>query len=60
MSGETPSPCIGICRIDPATGLCAGCARTLEEIAGWPYYSEEQKRALLELLISRRTPPRIF
>lgn len=30
-----PSPCIGICRIDDATGLCAGCARTGEEIAIW-------------------------
>jgi predicted Fe-S protein YdhL (DUF1289 family) len=29
------SPCTGICRLDPATGWCLGCARTGAEIAGW-------------------------
>ncbi|MGA1318970.1 MAG: DUF1289 domain-containing protein, partial [Rubrivivax sp.] len=28
-----PSPCINVCRIEPASGWCEGCARTLEEIA---------------------------
>ena len=31
----TPSPCIGICRIDESSGLCVGCARTSEEVATW-------------------------
>jgi predicted Fe-S protein YdhL (DUF1289 family) len=30
-----PSPCISICAIDPGTGYCVGCFRTLDEIAGW-------------------------
>jgi predicted Fe-S protein YdhL (DUF1289 family) len=30
-----PSPCIGVCRIDPGSGLCLGCARTGAEIAIW-------------------------
>jgi len=30
-----PSPCMGVCRIDEASGLCTGCARTVEEIAAW-------------------------
>lgn len=30
-----PSPCVGVCRIDPASGWCAGCWRTLDEIAAW-------------------------
>ena len=30
-----PSPCINVCRMDAASGLCEGCARTLAEIAGW-------------------------
>ncbi len=30
-----PSPCISICRIEPVTGLCEGCVRTLNEIATW-------------------------
>src|SRR5512135_131970 len=35
MSMLTPSPCIGICRIDESSGLCVGCARTSEEVATW-------------------------
>ena len=30
-----PSPCISVCVMDPASGLCAGCYRTLAEIADW-------------------------
>ena len=29
------SPCVGICRLDPETGWCLGCARTAEELAAW-------------------------
>jgi predicted Fe-S protein YdhL (DUF1289 family) len=29
------SPCTGLCRIDAASGLCLGCARSAEEIAFW-------------------------
>ena len=29
------SPCISICRTDPRTGYCYGCARTDEEKATW-------------------------
>ena len=32
---EVPSPCVQICIIEPEDGLCVGCARTLDEIAGW-------------------------
>jgi predicted Fe-S protein YdhL (DUF1289 family) len=32
---EVPSPCVAICRIDAASGLCEGCARTLDEISDW-------------------------
>lgn len=31
----TPSPCVGFCRIDDASRLCTGCARTAAEIAAW-------------------------
>ncbi len=30
-----PSPCVALCRIDPASDLCVGCGRTLDEIARW-------------------------
>ena len=29
------SPCISICRTDPVTGFCYGCARTEEEKKLW-------------------------
>ena len=43
--GEIPSPCIGICRISDASGLCQGCFRTRGEIAGWSSASDAAKRA---------------
>ena len=29
------SPCISICRTDPVTGFCYGCARTNDEKKKW-------------------------
>ena len=29
------SPCISICKTDPSTGYCYGCARTIEERKVW-------------------------
>ena len=29
------SPCISICKTDPLTGYCYGCARTIEERETW-------------------------
>jgi uncharacterized protein len=49
------SPCISVCTIDPASGLCVGCYRTLDEIAGWIEFSDEAKRALVAVLPARRS-----
>jgi predicted Fe-S protein YdhL (DUF1289 family) len=35
MSNKCISPCISICRTDPVTGYCYGCARTNEEKRLW-------------------------
>ena len=43
---DVPSPCINVCRMDPRTGLCEGCARTIEEIAQWSTASDATKRAV--------------
>jgi predicted Fe-S protein YdhL (DUF1289 family) len=48
-----PSPCNSICRIDPVTGWCLGCKRTLGEIADWPMLSVREKRELLQRLPER-------
>lgn len=47
------SPCVKICVIDDG-GLCVGCARTLDEIAGWGTYSQAQRRAIMGALAHRR------
>ena len=46
----TTSPCIGVCRLDPATQVCAGCFRTIGEIVAWPDLSEADRRAIVARL----------
>ena len=29
------SPCKNVCELDPNTGLCLGCKRTVDEIQNW-------------------------
>ena len=48
------SPCVSVCVMDPASGLCAGCYRTLAEIADWINFSSEDKRAVIAKLAVRR------
>ena len=49
------SPCISICRTDPVTGLCYGCARNNEEKRIWKdeNTSDEWKIKNLEEIKSR-------
>lgn len=42
-----PSPCIEVCRLDPAGELCTGCGRTLAEIGAWSTASEEERRKIV-------------
>ena len=51
---EVPSPCVSICVIDEPTGLCAGCYRTLAEIAGWIDLSAAERHAVVANLALRR------
>ena len=51
---DIPSPCIGICRLDPMTGLCLGCMRTGDEIAAWPHASHVQRLQIVDRLRERR------
>lgn len=45
-SNEPASPCIKICKLNRHK-LCAGCFRTLKEIAEWPNYTEQQRQEIL-------------
>ena len=42
--------------MDPDTGLCNGCYRTLDEIAAWSAMSDDRKRALWQRLVERVGP----
>ena len=43
MENKIISPCISICKIDPVTGYCYGCARTSDEKKIWK--NEKTKKA---------------
>ena len=49
-----PSPCTSVCTMNAATGLCAGCFRTLDEIAAWSVLEDDEKRAVWSALAQRR------
>jgi uncharacterized protein len=55
MSEARPlSPCIAVCVLDPVTGYCRGCLRTIGEIAGWVDFADDEKRRVLASLAARR------
>ena len=55
MKDKIVSPCISICKTDPVTGYCYGCARTDEEKKLWKDADtlNEWKIKNLETIISR-------
>lgn len=53
-SFAVPSPCISVCKMNDATGLCEGCLRTLDEIAAWSVLDDAQRRAVLDAVAARR------
>ncbi|WP_029056769.1 DUF1289 domain-containing protein [Stappia stellulata] len=55
MTPAIDTPCIKLCRIDPASRLCAGCLRTLDEIAGWGKLSSEERRQIMSALAGRKS-----
>jgi predicted Fe-S protein YdhL (DUF1289 family) len=48
------TPCVGICVIDERSGLCTGCLRSRDEIAGWIRLAPEARRQIMDALPSRR------
>ncbi|MEM7192068.1 MAG: DUF1289 domain-containing protein [Pseudomonadota bacterium] len=47
------SPCVDVCILDDASGMCVGCGRTGDEIAHWVSMSSEERRAIMEGLPAR-------
>ena len=48
------SPCISVCRMDDATGLCVGCLRTLDEIAAWGALYDAARRRVWQAIATRQ------
>ncbi len=51
-SAAVMSPCINVCRMEE--GLCAGCLRTIGEIARWANAGDADKRLILAAVAQRR------
>ncbi|MDP4836982.1 MAG: DUF1289 domain-containing protein [Burkholderiales bacterium] len=48
------SPCVDICQLNPASGVCLGCFRTMDEISVWVEMSDDDKREVLLLAKERQ------
>lgn len=55
MSATAPtSPCTAVCVLDPASGYCRGCFRTIAEISAWVTLDAAAKRKILGDVARRR------
>jgi uncharacterized protein len=48
-----PSPCCAVCSMDEASGCCAGCMRTLAEIAAWSRLDDSAKLQVWQSITER-------
>ena len=49
----TASPCVKICVVDPLSGFCIGCGRTIGEIALWSEMDEAERGKVVAGLEAR-------
>jgi predicted Fe-S protein YdhL (DUF1289 family) len=47
------TPCVKICTLDARSGLCLGCGRTIDEIAGWGAMSAAERTRVMGELPAR-------
>ncbi len=52
-TADIESPCIKVCAVSGATGLCLGCGRTLSEIGGWAAMTADERQAIMRELPAR-------
>jgi predicted Fe-S protein YdhL (DUF1289 family) len=54
--GRAPvSPCVAVCIMDPETGFCRGCWRSIAEIAGWLDFTPAEKRRVVGAAAARKS-----
>lgn len=49
------TPCIKVCVVDGESGLCLGCFRKLNEVAGWTKLTDAERERIMAELPSRRS-----
>ncbi|WP_330999925.1 DUF1289 domain-containing protein [Brevundimonas vitis] len=54
MPRAVVTPCIKVCIVDGATGLCLGCLRSLTEIGSWSSMTADERAAVMAELPARR------
>ena len=47
------SPCVGVCSIDPQSGLCIGCLRSSSEIENWPQINNKTALQIMKEIKDR-------
>jgi uncharacterized protein len=50
---DIESPCSKICTLDPRSGLCLGCGRTLQEIERWGNLTASERARVIGELPAR-------
>lgn len=50
------TPCVKVCKIEPVSGICIGCRRTMAEIGAWSQLSEPQRLEIMRSLRFRPPP----
>jgi uncharacterized protein len=48
------TPCVEICEIDSASGLCRGCGRSIDEISNWAAMTGAERRRIMAELARRK------
>jgi len=54
LASGPPSPCVSVCQMDPMTGYCVGCLRTIDEIRDWIISTPDERHKILAKLPGRK------
>ena len=54
LASGPPSPCVSVCQMDPMTGYCVGCLRTIDEIRDWIISTPDERHKILARLAGRK------
>ena len=53
IEADVKTPCNRTCALHPVSGLCIGCGRSVDEIAGWIGFDDKQRVAIMARLPTR-------